>query len=41
LLQGEGNDAASTDMPSAPDAINKGKISDGAKNFKKIVAVNP
>jgi hypothetical protein len=36
LLQGEGNDAASTDMSSAPDAINKVKIIDGAKNFKKI-----
>jgi hypothetical protein len=41
LLQGEGNDAASTHMTSAPDAINKEKIIDAATNCKRIVAINP
>jgi hypothetical protein len=41
LLQGEGNDAASTDIISASDAINKEKIIDAVTNCKRIVAVNP
>jgi hypothetical protein len=41
LLQGEGNDAASTDMTGAPDAINKENIIDAASNCKRIVVVDP
>jgi hypothetical protein len=41
LLQAKGNDAACTDMRSAPDATNKEKINDVATNYKRIVAVNP
>jgi hypothetical protein len=41
LLQGEGNDAASTNMTTATEAKNKEKIIDAAMNCKRIVAVNP
>jgi hypothetical protein len=41
LLQGEGNDAASTDLTSAPDVVNKEKIIDAITNCKRIVTVNP